>query len=74
VGTEASIKPRDQVSLTLRLPNDTVPAVIALTVVRLTKGLVDWLVLKRLAQSSRKWLTECNKAAGLAKEETIWTI
>jgi hypothetical protein len=74
VGTEALIKPGDQVSLTLRLPNDTVPAAIALTVVRLTKGLVDWLVLKKLAQSSRKGLTECNKAAGLAKEETIWTI
>jgi hypothetical protein len=41
VGTEASIKPGDQVSLTLRLPNDTVPAAIALAVVRLTKGLVD---------------------------------
>jgi hypothetical protein len=74
VGTEALIKPGDQVSLTLRLPNDTVPAAIALTVVRLTKGLVDGLALKRLAQSSRKGLTECNKAAGLAKEETIWTI
>ncbi len=74
VGTEASIKPGDQISLTLQLPNDTVPAAIALAVVRLTKGLVDGLALKRLALPLRKWLTECNKAAGLAKEETIWKI
>ena len=74
VGTEASIKPGDQISLTLQLPNDTVPAAIALAVVRLTKGVVAGLALKRLALPSRKWLTECNKAAGLAKEETIWKI
>ena len=74
VGPEASIKPGDQISLTLRLPNDTVSAAIALAVVRLTKGLVDGLALTRLAQPSRKWLTGCNKAAGLAKEEIIWKI
>ena len=74
VGTEASIKPGDQAVLTLQLPNDTVPAAIALVVVRLTTGLVDGLVLKRLAQLSRKWLTACNKAAGLTKEKTTWKI
>ena len=74
VGPEASIKPGDQISLILRLPNDTVPAAIALAVVRLTKGLVDGLALKRLAQPSRNWLTECNKAAGLTKEKTTWKI
>ncbi len=72
VGTEASIKPGDQALLTLRLPNDTVPAAIALAVVRLTKGLVDGLALQRPAQLSRHWLTECNKAAGLTKEKIIW--
>lgn len=74
VGTEASIKPGDQISLTLQFPNDTVLAAIALAVVRLTKGVVAGLALKRLALPSRKWLTKCNKAAGLAKEETIWKI
>ena len=74
VGTEASIKPGDQGLLTLRLHNDTVPAEIALTVVRLTKGLVERLALKGLAQPSRNWLTECNKAAGLTKEKTTWKI
>ncbi len=74
VGPEASIKPGDQISLTLRLSNDTVPATITLAVVRLTKGLVNGLAIKWLAQPSRKWLTYCNKAAGLAKEETIWKI
>lgn len=72
VGTEASNKPGDQALLTLRLPNDTVPAAIALAVVRLTKGLVDGLVLKGLILPSRNWLTECNKAAGLTKEKTTW--
>ncbi|MDH4086697.1 MAG: hypothetical protein OEV27_09075 [Nitrospira sp.] len=57
VGPEASIKPGDQISLTLRLSNDTVPAVIALAVVRLTKCLVNGLASKWLAQPSRKWLT-----------------
>jgi hypothetical protein len=74
VGTEASIKPGDQISLTLRLPNDTVPAAIALAVVHLTKGLVNGLAIKRLAQPSRNRLTECNKAAGLTKEKTKWKI
>lgn len=74
VGTEASIKPGDQPLLTLPLPNDTVLAAIALAVVRLTKGLVDGLALKRLVQPSRNWLTECNKAAGLTKEKTTWKI
>jgi hypothetical protein len=74
VGTEASIKPGDQVSLPLRLPNDTVPAAIALAPVRLTKGWVDGRALKRLAQSLRKRLTESNNAAGLAKEKTTWKI
>lgn len=72
VDTEASIKPGDQALLTLRLPNDTVPAAIVLAVVRLTKGLVDGLVLKGLILPSRNWLTECNKAAGLTKEKTAW--
>lgn len=74
VGTEASNKPGDQALLTLRLPNDTVLAAIALAVVRLTKGLVEGLALKRLAQPSCNWLTECNKAAGLTKEKTTWKI
>jgi hypothetical protein len=74
VGTEASIKLGDQSVLTFRLPNDTVPAAITLVVVRLTTGLVDRLVLKRLAQLSRKRLTAYNKAAGLTKEKTTWKI
>ena len=41
VGTEASTKPDDQVSLTLWLPKDAAPAAIAVASVHLVKDQVD---------------------------------
>jgi hypothetical protein len=50
VGTEASTKPDDQVSLTLWLPKDAAPAAIAVASVQLVKDQVDGLAVKGLSQ------------------------
>ena len=72
MGTEASTKPGDQVSLTRWLPKDTALATIAVAAVRLFKDQVDGLAFKRLSQPWRKQLTGFENAAGLAKESTPW--
>ena len=58
MSTEASIKPGDQVSLTLRLPKQVAPAEIAVATVRWTKGQIYGLAFRKLSQSS---LSRLNK-------------
>jgi hypothetical protein len=58
MSTEASIKPGDQVSLTLRLPKQVAPAEIAVATVRWTKDQIYGLAFRKLSQSS---LSRLNK-------------
>lgn len=58
VGTEATIKPGDEVSVTLQLPKQAAPAEIAVATVRWTRDQTYGLAFKKLSSSS---LSRLNK-------------
>ena len=58
VSTEASMKPGDQLSLTLRLPRQIAPAQIAVATVRWTKDQIYGLAFRKLSQSSMSRLNK----------------
>ena len=53
MSTEASIKPGDLVSLSLRLPNQAAPAEIAVATVRWTKDQIYGLAFRKLSEAAR---------------------
>lgn len=63
VSTEASIKPGDRVSITLRLPKQAVPAEIAVATVRWTKDQIYGLAFRKLSEAAR---TRVNKYMTIA--------
>jgi hypothetical protein len=70
VTTEAEVKPGDRVSLSLRLPNQTAPADIAVATVRWTKDQICGLAFQRLSQSAhgrlRKYMVITARAVSKA--------
>jgi PilZ domain-containing protein len=58
LSTEVSIEPGDQVSVTLRLPNQVAPAEIAVATVRWTKDQIYGLAFRTLSDSARRRLTK----------------
>lgn len=53
MSTEASIEPGDQISMSLRLPNQAAPAEISVATVRWTKDQVYGLAFGELSESAR---------------------
>jgi hypothetical protein len=68
VSTEASIKPGEQVLLTLRMTKGTPPAEVAVATVCWTNYQFYGLAFRRISESSLKQLTEYMNTAGMAKE------
>ena len=65
VSTDASIKPGEQVSLTLRLAKGTPPAEVAVATVCWTNHQFYGLTFRSISESSLKQLTEYMNATGM---------
>jgi hypothetical protein len=65
VSTDASIKPGEQVSLTLRLAKGTPPAEVAVATVCWTNHPFYGLAFGRISESSMRQLTEYMNATGM---------
>ena len=68
VSTESMMQPGDAVALTLWLPNQIVPATVAVATVRWAKDQIYGLAFRRLSQSSLGRLSKCMAVMSARKE------